>query len=751
MSTQRRKRQLNPAFAAAHGLSNDSQSTTRSRIDEIVAQARKTGKVQAANANLTSLQSLLEWPPISVDLSLDNAALSWENHVMENVTLLDMSDNALDWDDRLVQNYPALTTLRAKRCQLGSSNVKPLKHLITLDLSGNLLTTFNLKLLPESVRDLDLSANQLTTLGDSDGDEVALPNLVGFNVAENKLTAIPTLHAPCLQTMHCGNNQLTSLEFLWKAQTCLTTLEASRNRLMATLSRLPDILVSLDLSQNRLTSIQLLPKTLVRLVLNDNCIQELDLTNCHAVCEVVLNGNQLQQVPTSIDTCSRLKTLDLRNNHICDLPYTLGFLSDLQRLQLEGNPLRRLRSVNLNDTAAVLQVLRNRAPQQEKTTTKKTWTILGKTLSLENQQLVEFPLDLVQELQTDATAAERIKRLVLSGNQLSSLDRCLHAVPNLTILESHKNQLTSLPNLANICLVELHLSGNRLETLVDLPPSLQVLDVSWNRLSRIASLSPPVALRVLNLAGNRLSSIDSICPSLPVTLEVLNLSDNKLESLGDLPLQLAAHCPYLQTLLLNNNELRPIPLEICLLSSLLHIDLRGNPQHAIRYQILEKPCSEILLYMRNRMTPEQLERTLLEVETRKRGSAESKPAAEKKDATTTTDALRDLHPSSVNRIEPTAAAPKNDSASKEATREPTTAATRPAKPTAGEEAKIVAVTTSTESPLLHELRESVDKLSNELESNLSLTQAKRYATKKQLAMERSKLIREERRLKQQQN
>ncbi len=56
------------------------------------------------------------------------------------------------------------------------------------------------------------------------------------------------------------------------------------------------------------------------------------------------------------------------------------------------------------------------------------------------------------------------------------------------------------------------------------------------------------------------------------------------------------------------------------------------------------------------------------------------------------------------------------------------------------------INTTTDFSILDELKESIMKLSIELETNLSLSQAKRYALKKELAMERSKLIREERRL-----
>jgi Leucine-rich repeat (LRR) protein len=64
-------------------------------------------------------------------------------------------------------------------------------------------------------------------------------------------------------------------------------------------------------------------------------------------------------------------------------------------------------------------------------------------LSLENQNLSDFPL--LSDLKTHAAVAGRIKRLVLNGNQLSSLD-WLHVLPNLTSLEANKNKLCSLPD-----------------------------------------------------------------------------------------------------------------------------------------------------------------------------------------------------------------------------------------------------------------------------------------------------------------
>lgn len=766
-TAQQRKRQLNPAFASAHGLANNDLFPRASHIDRVLSQARKTGKVQAVNAGLISLDVILQWPPVAVDLSLDRYDQSWNAHDPGSVTSPDISDNAVEWDERLCQTYTSLRTLRAKKCHLSTVRVEPLPFLVTLDLSGNRLTHFDLSLIPKSVQYLDLSDNQLEYLGDCKEDIVInLPNMVALNVGQNNLTAIPSLRATQLQTLYCESNQLNSLAFLLQnGESKLTTLVAGNNRVKQLSHSLPDTLVKLDLSQNRIASIhQHLPTSLSRLVLNDNYLTQVDLAGCHDLVEVLVNNNKLTQAPFSVETSMKIKILDLRNNHIDNLPYAIGFLPDLQQLQLEGNPLRFLRSADTTTTQAILQVLRNRAPNEGASgqySTMKSMLMkhrLGDAtiLSLENQGLSDFPL--LSDLKTHVTVATRIERLVLNGNHLSSLE-WLYVLPNLTSLEANKNKLCSLPDLSTSRLVELHLSGNRLETIVDLPPTLKVLDVSRNWLLTF-TLPLSQVLRILNLSGNRLISVHVKSP-VAAALETMDLSDNKLENLDDIPLELAAHCPHLQTLLLQNNEMHRIPLELGLLLSLRCIDLKGNPQHGIRYQILEKSCAEILLYLRNRMTPEQLDKANAEIEKRKRykpSSALNPPVIPLSPACQmATDT------SNVVKATPDVAARNTAQPIADANR---SARTSPPAPNATQEYSPIATTTSPnfreqgdgngikalsinapiESPILNELKESIMKLSNELETNLSLSQAKRYALKKELAMERSKLIREERRL-----
>jgi Leucine-rich repeat (LRR) protein len=716
----RRRRVLNPAFAAAHRLASSSplpvsQSTI---LEQCINQARRTGKLKAVDMNLRDWDSILVWPTVAVNYSMDDESATWNQHHPETISILDVSDNPLDWEDRICTSCPSLICFRAKQCHFTNIQMRFLQSLVTLDLSGNRLTTLNLENIPKSIQDLDVSSNLLKSVSPIPID---LPHLVSFNVCNNKLDSIPILHSPLLRTMSCASNELKALDFVLAAQN-LNSLEASRNRI-SKLDLLPNSLQTLDLSHNRISSIDVkLPESLVLLIMSQNRIRSVNLMGCYNLKEVLLNDNDFSQPPEGLDSLKSVQTLDLRNNHLDDLPYTVGFLPDLQRLKLDGNPMRRLRNAADGD---ILQLLRKRAPISDDlrnpSHSAQKSTRNGKTvLSLENQQRNEWhPLD------TD----DCVEHLNLVGNELTSID-WLHMLPNLKVLEATKNKILSIPSLRTTYLTDLHLRGNRVESLTDLPPTLKTLDVSWNRITHF-STTLPNTLRHLNLAGNRMETFHA--SPMPRDLEYVDISDNKISDLKDLPLNLAAHCPRVRVLLLSNNELCRIPLELGLVESLNTLELKGNPQRAIRYQIIEKPCSAILSYLKDRMTPSQLEQAISEIESRRQESKNmqsSKPV---------------MHP--VELIDEATHVPETMESSQEI--EPVTAMrSAPEVAVKFEVPTSEAGNSDSTSSYLLELRASIDIIAAELQNNFSLTQAKRYALKKELALARSKLIREERRIQQ---
>lgn len=58
---------------------------------------------------------------------------------------------------------------------------------------------------------------------------------------------------------------------------------------------------------------------------------------------LTLNDNKIKKISGDIIKLTKLKTLDISNNDLPDLPSELGFIDSLVRLQLEGNPLKAIR------------------------------------------------------------------------------------------------------------------------------------------------------------------------------------------------------------------------------------------------------------------------------------------------------------------------------------------------------------------------------------------------------------------------
>ncbi|XP_037346250.2 extracellular matrix protein 2 isoform X1 [Pungitius pungitius] len=149
------------------------------------------------------------------------------------------------------------------------------------------------------------------------------------------------------------------------------------------------------------------------------------------------------------------------------------------------------------------------------------------TLTCDHAKLTYFPPLSIPEL----------KSLSLEGNNISSIPaEAFNGIPNLEWINLKKNQLTS--NSIDVkafktlkMLTRLYLDGNLLEaTPTDLPPTLQELKISENRLRTIDenSFHGLSSLVILELEGNLLSEghVDPLAFAPLVQLSFLRLGRN---------------------------------------------------------------------------------------------------------------------------------------------------------------------------------------------------------------------------------
>ena len=151
----------------------------------------------------------------------------------------------------------------------------------------------------------------------------------------------------------------------------LETLDISKNRL----ENIPDLrqlksLKFLNASNNKITIMPFLPihGKLDRIYFGENSLREICMTSvlnsAESITEFLIQGNQLTECPDNIYLLRNLKVLDLSNNCLTNLPPSLGYMTSLQKILLEGNSIRTIKRTLLSSPVAeeLKTFLRTRGP-----------------------------------------------------------------------------------------------------------------------------------------------------------------------------------------------------------------------------------------------------------------------------------------------------------------------------------------------------------------------------------------------------
>ena len=100
-----------------------------------------------------------------------------------------------------------------------------------------------------------------------------------------------------------------------------------------------------------------------------------DFDRCPNLTVLILNDNKIKKISSNVVKLKNLKTLDLSNNDLPDLPSELGFLNGLVRMQIEGNPLKAIRqNVRVSGTNNLKNYLRDRMDVKQRSNLEKNLT-----------------------------------------------------------------------------------------------------------------------------------------------------------------------------------------------------------------------------------------------------------------------------------------------------------------------------------------------------------------------------------------
>ncbi|KAG6961621.1 hypothetical protein JG688_00008988 [Phytophthora aleatoria] len=750
---------------------------------------------QSGNLNLSS-RDIRVFPDEVFRLydELDEDEHSWECAVLKK---LDLSYNEIAELPSQVETLKYLVTFKMRHNHLHQLPLAlwSLETLTSLDLSNNELEGC----LPEQLgkldklRELGLEGNKLTQLPESIG---GLVHLEVLRVESNQLKALPSTVGRLrnLKTLSAHSNQIVELPASFGSLAGLLTLDLKKNCLVTTGDAFLDLtsIKYIDLRQNKLEVFPTLPENnacLDQLFLGFNLLRDIPESVVLSVKESLtvldVRDNKLQRLSDRIPQLYRLKTLDVTNNDLHDLPPGFGYLKYLDHLLVEGNPLRSIRrSIISAGTEPLKKYLRTRGrppvgvdvmeeevdeftirqrkmeqdePMAEEPPLEDEYLFRNAAAS-GNLQLVEMKLNQLPD-QLHAAGkyrfGETLLQLNLSKNWLVELpaaigdltslqtltaEQCglksIHAsiamIPRLEHLRLSKNSLTTdavnsmlvSGNRANVCfsLKELDLRNN---VLTDIPQNLQYLQT----------------MDTLLLSFNRIRALDGF-PWLSMSqLSVLSIADNRLESCGTV-----YQVPKLTSLSLENNELRQIPAEFALCENLRAFYLAGNPQRGIRAHILNNGTEAVLKYLRNRLPPDVLPPTVGKGSQTLAKDTDTSPSAPLSNQNNQSSVHQRSTPSPLESkrlrvdaptspfkpLEVTPANPSSELSALPYAKQPPPAPTQAAAP--------APALSPTEDEVLAELSSKILTLEQQLD-DFAISAAKRFALKKDLAMTRSQKIR----------
>ncbi|XP_034945281.1 protein phosphatase PHLPP-like protein isoform X2 [Chelonus insularis] len=357
----------------------------------------------------------------------------------------------------------------------------------------------------DSKRKLDLSNSSVTripncALAFSEIQEIHL----GYNLLEDDDNNFSILKRfPSLQMVYLKHNKLSTIPTVLIEMKGLTTLDISENKIeeipteIYQLINLKELILDRNKIKNLPVEIELL-KELRNLSLADNLFTDLPpFLKMRALTVDMLTKNESNKIKDEKNNHAHLQRVNLRNNQLKG-NIILGNYGNLTHLDVSENNIEKL------DISALSELQSARCARNSLTELILCGKNLISLIAGHNKlkKLIIEPTPIYLE------------HLDMSYNSLDGLPEWISDLPNLHTLFASHNDLTFLP-----------------DKLLSQPSSLEVLDLSHNRLQSLPSPKKPLNIVHLTLQDNALKTLPTTFFQYTERIKVLNLSNNRLSEL----------------------------------------------------------------------------------------------------------------------------------------------------------------------------------------------------------------------------
>ncbi|XP_051943767.1 PH domain leucine-rich repeat protein phosphatase 1 [Hippocampus zosterae] len=323
-----------------------------------------------------------------------------------------------------------------------------------------------------------------------------------------------------------------------------------------------------------------------------------------------LSNNHLSQFPLAICDMPMLTEVNLSCNYLLSVPSSVGAMTNLQTFLLDGNNLSKLPDelgslqrlsylgLSFNQFSHVPQVLERLASIEKLCMAGNNL----ETLTLQNFRLlrvkhVDLRLNKISNMVPDEPDLLRhVTQLDVRDNRLTQLD--VSVFPRLEVLHCERNRITSL-KVKGCLLKGIYASNNELQSLEvsPVPSNLNYMDISRNRMESLPDwLCEAKKLEVLDASHNLVGELPVrlLCSS---SLRKLSLGHNQLQKLPE-----RVERPLLEVLDVHHNQLLELPCNLFLKCvSLRCVNASANKLEHLPPSTLSEESHSILqeLYLTN--------------------------------------------------------------------------------------------------------------------------------------------------------
>lgn len=333
-------------------------------------------------------------------------------------------------------------------------------------------------------------------------------------------------------------------------------------------------------------------RTLEELLLDSNQLHELPkgFYKLTLLRKLDISDNEIEVISPEIGNFVNLVEFDCNRNGITELPDSIRYLRNLQVLDISNNPLkclpsgltqlRALTELTLNDLSleALPEDIGNLANLRSFQARDNLIKNIPESLcNMSKLESLDLGSNEIEEIPVQVGKLASLKVLWLDLNQLKEVPAEIGRLKKLQYLELSENMLERLPDEVCGCvaLTDLNLAQNSIEVLpatIGQLANLSILKLEQNQLVVLTpSIGQCAQLSELILTENLLSELPASLGNLRL-LNNLNADRNRLGYLPDS----ICECENLGLLSLRENQLAALPEDIGNLQKLRVLDVAGN-------------------------------------------------------------------------------------------------------------------------------------------------------------------------------